>query len=59
LIGLVRLEQDLLIERGMLNVCSNDDRVLLSPVEELSSSQRYTQEQHAIVVAMMTILDKV
>ncbi len=30
MIGLVRLEQDLLIERGMLNVCGDDDRVLFS-----------------------------
>jgi predicted phosphodiesterase len=36
---------DLLIERGMLSVCGNDDRVLFSPWQELSSSQRYTREQ--------------
>jgi predicted phosphodiesterase len=36
---------DLLIERDMLSICGNDDRVLFSPAEELSSSQRYTQEQ--------------
>jgi predicted phosphodiesterase len=36
---------DLLIERNMLSVCGNDDRVLFSPVEELSSSQRYTRDQ--------------
>lgn len=36
---------NLLIERNMLNICGNDDRVLFSSAEELSSSQRYTQEQ--------------
>ncbi len=36
---------NLLIERGMLNICGNDDRVLFSPAEELSSSQRYTRNQ--------------
>ncbi len=36
---------DLLIERNMLSICGNDDRVLFSPWEELSSSQRYTQER--------------
>jgi len=36
---------NLLIERGVLSICGNDDRVLFSPAEELSSSQRYTQEQ--------------
>jgi predicted phosphodiesterase len=36
---------NLLIERGMLNICGNDDRVLFSPAEELSSSQRYTHAQ--------------
>jgi predicted phosphodiesterase len=36
---------DLLIDLGMLSVCGNDDRVLFSPAEELSSSQRYTREQ--------------
>jgi predicted phosphodiesterase len=36
---------DLLIERGMLSVCGNDDRVLFSPAEELSSTQRYTRDQ--------------
>jgi len=36
---------DLLIERNMLSVCGNDDRVLFSAVEELSSSQRYTRDQ--------------
>ena len=35
---------DLLIERDMLSICGNDDRVLFSAAEELSSSQRYTQE---------------
>jgi diadenosine tetraphosphatase ApaH/serine/threonine PP2A family protein phosphatase len=29
----------------MLSICGNDDRVLFSPAEELSSSQRYTQER--------------
>ncbi len=33
---------DLLIEHGMLSVCGNDDRVLFSPRQELTSSQRYT-----------------
>jgi diadenosine tetraphosphatase ApaH/serine/threonine PP2A family protein phosphatase len=28
----------------MLSICGNDDRVLFSPWEELSSSQRYNQE---------------
>jgi predicted phosphodiesterase len=36
---------DLLIERDMLSVCGNDDRVLFSPQEELSSSQKYTYQQ--------------
>lgn len=36
---------DLLIERDMLSICGNDDRVLFTPAEELSSSQRYTREQ--------------
>src|SRR5712691_9596145 len=36
---------DLLIERGMLSICGNDDRVLFAPLEELSSSQRYTRDQ--------------
>lgn len=36
---------DLLFERGIAGVCGNDDRVLFNPVEELSSSQRYTLEQ--------------
>ncbi|MEO8973197.1 MAG: metallophosphoesterase family protein [Ktedonobacteraceae bacterium] len=36
---------DLLIERGMLNICGNDDRVLFSPAQELSSTQQYTKEQ--------------
>lgn len=36
---------DLLIERDMLSICGNDDRVLFAPAEELSSSQRYTREQ--------------
>src|SRR6266404_3292684 len=36
---------DFLIERDMLNICGNDDRVLFAPLEELSSSQRYTREQ--------------
>ena len=36
---------DLLIERDMLSICGNDDRVLFSPAAELSSSQRYTLEQ--------------
>jgi predicted phosphodiesterase len=36
---------DLLIERDMLSICGNDDRALFSPLEELSSSQRYTREQ--------------
>ena len=36
---------DLLIKRGMLSICGNDDRVLFSPVEELSPSQRYTRDQ--------------
>ncbi len=36
---------DLLIERGMLSICGNDDRVLFAPTEELSASQRYTREQ--------------
>jgi predicted phosphodiesterase len=36
---------DLLIERGMLSICGNDDRVLFSPPEQLSSSQRYTRDQ--------------
>jgi predicted phosphodiesterase len=36
---------DLLIKRDMLSMCGNDDRVLFSPAQELSSSQRYTQEQ--------------
>jgi predicted phosphodiesterase len=36
---------DLLIERDMLNICGNGDRVLFAPAEELSSSQMYTQEQ--------------
>jgi predicted phosphodiesterase len=35
---------DLLIKRNMLSICGNDDRVLFSPAEELSSSQRYTRE---------------
>ena len=33
---------DLLIEHGMLSVCGNDDRMLSSPRQELTSSQRYT-----------------
>lgn len=36
---------DLLIERSMLNICGNDDRVLFAPTEELSASQRYTRDQ--------------
>ncbi|MDQ2907676.1 MAG: metallophosphatase family protein [Chloroflexota bacterium] len=36
---------DLLMARDMLSVCGNDDRVLFAPLEELSSSQRYTREQ--------------
>ena len=36
---------NLLIERKMLNMCGNDDRVLFSPARDLSSSQRYTQER--------------
>lgn len=36
---------DLLIERGMLSICGNDDRVLFSPADELSATQRYTREQ--------------
>src|SRR6266702_2219932 len=36
---------DFLIERGMLSICGNDDRVLFAPREELSSSPRYTREQ--------------
>jgi len=36
---------DFLIERSMLSVCGNDDRVLFSPREELSSSQMYTLQQ--------------
>jgi predicted phosphodiesterase len=36
---------DLLIERGMLSICGNDDRVLFSPPEQLSASQRYTRER--------------
>lgn len=36
---------DILIERDMISIYGNDDRVLFSPAEELSSSQRYTQEQ--------------
>ena len=36
---------DLLIERGMLSICGNDDRVLFSAVKELSVSQRYTRER--------------
>ncbi len=36
---------DLLIERDMLSICGNDDRVLFAPVEELSASQRYTRDQ--------------
>src|SRR5258706_11690882 len=36
---------DLLIERGMLSICGNDDRVLFAPLEELSSSQRYTDRK--------------
>ncbi len=36
---------DLLMERGMLNILGNDYRVLFSPPEEFSSSQRYTREQ--------------
>ncbi len=36
---------DLLIGRAMVSVCGNDDRVLFSPDEQLSSSQRYTREQ--------------
>src|SRR5260370_12127917 len=35
---------DLLIERAMLSICGNDDRVLFSAAEELSASQRYTRE---------------
>ena len=35
---------DLLIERTMLSICGNDDRVLFSAAEELSASQRYTRE---------------
>jgi predicted phosphodiesterase len=36
---------DLLIERSMLNILGNDDRVLFSPLEVLSPSQRYAFEQ--------------
>ncbi|HEY0753816.1 MAG TPA: metallophosphoesterase family protein [Ktedonobacteraceae bacterium] len=36
---------DLLLERDMLNICGNDDRVLFTPGEELSSSLSYTQER--------------
>ena len=36
---------NLLIERGMISILGNDDRVLFSPLEELSSSQRYAWEQ--------------
>ena len=36
---------DLLIGRAMMSICGNDDRVLFSPEEQLSSSQRYTREQ--------------
>jgi len=38
---------DLLMKRGMLNICGNDDRGLFSPQEELSLSQAYTREQLA------------
>jgi len=36
---------DLLLERGMPSILGNDDRVLFSPLEKLSPSQRYTREQ--------------
>src|SRR2546421_12077883 len=36
---------DLLNTRNMLSICGNDDRVLFTPDEEFSSSQRYTREQ--------------
>jgi predicted phosphodiesterase len=36
---------DLLIQRNMLSICGNDDRVLFAPEEELSASQRYTRDQ--------------
>ncbi len=36
---------NLLIERDMLSIYGNDDRVLFSPSEELSPTQRYTREQ--------------
>lgn len=36
---------DLLIARGMLAICGNDDRVLFAPSADLSPSQRYTLEK--------------
>lgn len=36
---------NLLLERSMSSLCGNDDRVLFSPTEELSASQKYTLEQ--------------
>ncbi|GCE31697.1 DNA methylase [Dictyobacter alpinus] len=36
---------DLLLEREMLHICGNDDRVLFSPLEELSPAQRYIYER--------------
>lgn len=38
---------ELLIKRDMLSICGNDDRVLFSPVEELSIAQKYTLEKLA------------
>jgi predicted phosphodiesterase len=36
---------DLLLGRAMLSICGNDDRVLFSPPEELTATQRYTRER--------------
>ncbi len=35
---------ELLLGRSMVSICGNDDRVLFSPEERLSASQRYTRE---------------
>jgi predicted phosphodiesterase len=35
----------LLMEREMISICGNDDRVLFSPEDELSPSQKYTRDQ--------------
>jgi len=36
---------DLLIERNMPSICGNDDRVLFSPLDALTPTQKYTREQ--------------